>query len=88
MTNIYTFLKYGHTNAIKWSSSIRMVGQINAITHFISDTKKISYFLRSWFKKDEGKRSIYQSEEWLTYFPALNTAEKVADFLSISKADL
>ena len=55
---------------------------------FISDTRKISYFLRSWFKKDQGKRSIYQSEEWLTYFPALNTAEKVADFLSISKADL
>ena len=55
---------------------------------FISDTKKISFYLRSWFKKDAGKRSIYQSEEWLTYFPALNTAEKVADFLSISKADL
>lgn len=55
---------------------------------FISDTKKISFYLRSWFKKDEGKRSIYQSEEWLTYFPALNSAEKVANFLSISKADL
>ena len=55
---------------------------------FISDTKKISFFLRSWFKKDDGKRSIYQSEEWLTYFPSLNSAEKVASFLSISKADL
>jgi len=55
---------------------------------FISDTKKIRFYLRSWFKKDEGKRSIYQSDEWLTYFPALNSAEKVANFLSISKADL
>lgn len=55
---------------------------------FISDTKKISFYLRSWFKKDEGKRSIYQSEEWLTFFPGLNSAEKVANFLSISKADL
>ena len=50
---------------------------------FISDTKKISFYLRSWFKKDEGKRSIYQSDEWLTYFPALNSAEKVANFLSV-----
>lgn len=55
---------------------------------FISDTKKISFYLRSWFKKDEGKRSIYQSDEWLTFFPELNSAEKVANFLSISKADL
>ncbi|CAM3146415.1 hypothetical protein VIDI103191_17960 [Vibrio diazotrophicus] len=55
---------------------------------FISDTKKISFYLRSWFKKDEGKRSIYQSDEWLTLFPELNSAEKVANFLSISKADL
>lgn len=55
---------------------------------FISDTKKISFYLRSWFKKDEGKRSIYQSDEWLSLFPELNSAEKVANFLSISKADL
>jgi hypothetical protein len=55
---------------------------------FISDTKKISFYLRSWFKKDEGKRSIYNSEEWLTFYPGLNSSEKVANFLSISKADL
>lgn len=55
---------------------------------FVSDTKKISFYLRSWFRKDEGKRSIYQSDEWLTFFPELNSAEKVANFLSISKADL
>ncbi|EKO3780928.1 hypothetical protein P0F39_002479 [Vibrio metschnikovii] len=55
---------------------------------FVNDTKKISFYLRLWFKKDEGKRSIYQSEEWLTFFPGLNSAEKVASFLSISKADL
>lgn len=55
---------------------------------FISDTKKISFYLKEWFKKDEGKRSIYQSEEWLTLFPKLNSAEKVANFLSISKSDL
>ncbi|QSX31990.1 hypothetical protein JYB87_09290 [Shewanella avicenniae] len=55
---------------------------------FISDTKKISFFLRAWFRKDEGKKSIYQSKEWLTYFPSLNTSAKVAEYLSISKADL
>ncbi|MDE1317838.1 hypothetical protein L9X50_07445 [Vibrio aestuarianus] len=55
---------------------------------FISDTKKISFYLRTWFKKDDGKRSIYQSKEWQTFFPKLNSAEKVANFLSISKADL
>lgn len=55
---------------------------------FISDTKKISFYLRAWFKKDEGKRSIYQSEEWLTCFPKLNSSEKVASFLSVSKTDL
>lgn len=55
---------------------------------FISDTKKISFYLRTWFKKDDGKQSIYQSKEWQTFFPKLNSAEKVAIFLSISKADL
>jgi hypothetical protein len=55
---------------------------------FVSDSKKISFYLRAWFKKDDGKRSIYQSDEWLTFFPGLNSAEKVANFLSISKADL
>ncbi|MBF4348515.1 hypothetical protein EAY19_20860, partial [Vibrio anguillarum] len=46
---------------------------------FISDTKKISFYLRAWFKKDDGKRSIYQSKEWQTFFPKLNSAEKVAN---------
>ena len=41
MTNIYTFLKYGHTNAIKWSSSIRMVGQINAITQLTNEMREL-----------------------------------------------
>lgn len=55
---------------------------------FVSDTRKISYFLHSWFAKDDGKRSIYQSQEWLSIYPNLNTADKVAKFLSISKKDL
>ncbi len=55
---------------------------------FISDTKKISFYLRSWFIKDQGKRSIYQSSEWQIFFPELTSAEKLANFLSISKADL
>ena len=55
---------------------------------FVSDTKKISRCLRSWFHKQEEKRSIYQSEEWLTLFPQLNTAKKLARYLSISEKDL
>ncbi|MDQ2107699.1 MULTISPECIES: hypothetical protein [Vibrio] len=55
---------------------------------FISDTKKISFYLHAWFTKDEGKRSIYQSDEWQIFYPELNSADKVAKFLSISKADL
>lgn len=54
---------------------------------FISDTKKISFLLRNWFKKDEGKRSIFQSQEWLNLYPNLNTVEKTAAYLSISKKD-
>ncbi|OLQ90127.1 hypothetical protein BIY22_03740 [Vibrio panuliri] len=55
---------------------------------FVSDTKKISFFLKSWFEKEEGKRSIFQSKEWLLLYPNLNTAEKLARFLSVSKKDL
>ncbi|WP_305816402.1 hypothetical protein [Photobacterium leiognathi] len=55
---------------------------------FISDTKKISFFLHAWFEKDQGKRSIYQSKEWLSLFPSLDTTEKVSNFLSISKKSL
>ncbi|PSV13474.1 hypothetical protein [Photobacterium leiognathi] len=55
---------------------------------FISDTKKISFFLHAWFEKDQGKRSIYQSKEWLSLFPNLDTTEKVSNFLSISKKSL
>ncbi|PQJ47565.1 hypothetical protein BTN99_06455 [Vibrio campbellii] len=54
---------------------------------FISDTKKISFLLRNWFQKDEGKRSIFQSQEWLSLYPNLNTVEKTAAYLSISKKD-
>jgi hypothetical protein len=54
---------------------------------FISDTKKISFLLRNWFQKDEGKRSIFQSQEWLNLYPNLNTVEKTAAYLSISKKD-
>ncbi|RXJ71679.1 hypothetical protein CS022_20285 [Veronia nyctiphanis] len=55
---------------------------------FISDTKKISTFLRAWFVKDDGKRSIFQSKEWLTLYPDLTSADKVAKYLSVSKKDL
>lgn len=54
---------------------------------FISDTKKISFLLRNWFQKDAGKRSIFQSKEWLNLYPHLNTVEKTAAYLSISKKD-
>lgn len=55
---------------------------------FVSDTNKISFFLKNWFKKDQGKKSIFQSEEWLSLFPHFDTAKKLAQYLSISEKDL
>jgi len=55
---------------------------------FIADTKKISFYLRTWFNHDPGKRSIFQSQEWLSLFPNLNSIEKVAEYLSVSKTEL
>ncbi|NLS14189.1 hypothetical protein HGP28_14960 [Vibrio sp. SM6] len=54
---------------------------------FVSDTKKLSFVLRNWFKKDKDARSIFQSQEWRSLYPQLNTAEKVANYLSITKKD-
>ncbi|NLS14238.1 hypothetical protein HGP28_15240 [Vibrio sp. SM6] len=54
---------------------------------FVNDTKKLSFLLRAWFKKDQGARSIFQSQEWLLLYPHLNTSAKTAAYLSISKKD-
>jgi hypothetical protein len=55
---------------------------------FTSDTKKIAVCLKTWFKKDEGRRSIYQSSEWQALYPNLTTSKKLADYLCISTKDL
>lgn len=55
---------------------------------FISDAKKIGFYLRAWFSKDEGKKSLFQSAEWSALFPHIDTAEKLASHLSISKTEL
>lgn len=55
---------------------------------FISDASKISSYLRDWFVQDEGKRSIFQSQEWVSLYPKLNSTEKVAQYLCISKTEL
>lgn len=54
---------------------------------FINDTQRINRFLESWFEKDEGQRSIYQSLEWQTLFPELKTKSSVSNYLSLSKRD-
>jgi hypothetical protein len=55
---------------------------------FISDAKKIGFYIRAWFQKDEGKKSLFQSAEWSALFPNIDTAEKLASHLSISKTEL
>jgi hypothetical protein len=61
----------------------------NLITKcFINDTSKIIFYLNAWFQKDVGKRSIFQSEQWLQLYPTINTKDNFAKFLSLSKKDL
>lgn len=55
---------------------------------FISDAKKIGIYIRAWFTKDKGKKSLFQSAEWSALFPNIDTAEKLASHLSISKTEL
>ncbi|PWI34740.1 hypothetical protein DI392_00185 [Vibrio albus] len=55
---------------------------------FVSDSRKIGQYLRAWFSQQAGKKSIYQSEEWQALYPELNTSQKLAEFLSISKKEL
>lgn len=55
---------------------------------FVSDTKKIMFLLKKWFKKDEGKRSILQSKEWRSLYPKITSTESLAAYLSASKNDI
>lgn len=55
---------------------------------FVSDSRKIGQYLRAWFSQQPGKKSIYQSEEWQALYPEINTSQKLADFMSISKKEL
>ncbi|QDF75254.1 MULTISPECIES: hypothetical protein [Shewanella] len=55
---------------------------------FVNDSRKIGQYLRAWFSKQAGKKSIYQSEEWQALYPELDTSKKLAEFLSISKKEL
>ncbi|MEZ8101895.1 hypothetical protein ACED32_15625 [Vibrio bivalvicida] len=55
---------------------------------FVSDTKKILFILKKWFKKDVGKRSILQSEEWRSLYPQITSTEALASYLSASKKDI
>ncbi|PSV36355.1 hypothetical protein C9J44_10390 [Photobacterium sp. GB-27] len=52
---------------------------------FVSDTKKIMFLLKKWFKKDKGKRSILQSKEWRSLYPHITSTESLAAYLSTSK---
>ena len=52
---------------------------------FTNESVQIKSYLEAWFKKDPQRRSIYQSCEWQTLFPKLNTMEAVAKWLHISK---
>ncbi|MCP4931312.1 MAG: hypothetical protein GY912_04980 [Candidatus Marinimicrobia bacterium] len=55
---------------------------------FISDTKRVSHLLRSYFKKDDGRRSLFGSSEWLQILPGIKTSKLFAQFLSISEKEL
>lgn len=55
---------------------------------FVNDTKKILFLLKKWFKKDEGKRSIFQSIEWRALYPQITSTEALAAYLSASKNDI
>lgn len=55
---------------------------------FVNDTKKILFLLKKWFKKDEGKRSIFQSKEWRSLYPQITSTEALASYLSASKKDI
>ena len=54
----------------------------------INDSKYIGQLLDSWFEKEEDKKSIQNSKEWLNLYPDLNTKDKLAKHLSISKRHL
>lgn len=78
----------------KPSESVRRSIALFALTNdlisksFINETRKIIFYLRAWFPVDDGRNSLFKSNEWLTLFPHIDTAEKLANHLSISKADL
>ncbi|BDM64472.1 hypothetical protein NFHSH190041_19240 [Shewanella sp. NFH-SH190041] len=55
---------------------------------FVGDTKKIRFLLESWFTKDAGKRSIFQSREWLSLYPDITSISAFASYLSASKKDI
>jgi hypothetical protein len=52
---------------------------------FITDACLVGKLLSAWFKKDKGAKSYLGSKEWLDIFPNINTKEKLASHLSISK---
>jgi hypothetical protein len=55
---------------------------------YTSDSSQIGFFLNSWFIKDESKKSIQASKEWLSLFPYLNTTELLAKHMGISNRNL
>lgn len=55
---------------------------------FISDSSQIGFFLNAWFIKDENKKSIQGSKEWLCLFPSLSTKELLVRHLGIRNENL
>lgn len=53
-----------------------------------TELKTVQAYLEGWFKKTKGALSIFQSEEWLTLYPQLNSKSKVAKWLNITNKAL
>lgn len=53
-----------------------------------TELKTVQGYLDGWFKKTNGALSIFQSEEWLTLYPQLNSKAKVAKWLNVSNKAL
>lgn len=47
-----------------------------------TELKTVQGYLEAWFKKPQGALSIFQSDDWLTLYPQLNSKAKVAKWLN------
>ena len=47
-----------------------------------TELKTVQGYLEAWFKKPQAALSIFQSDDWLTLYPQLNSKAKVAKWLN------